>query len=319
MRSLRPLHSKYISECNAKIDRYTEQVGTQVESVHHLFLLLGASDVTWQSPIVTLSGIKQMIDGIKFEGTKYYYNNDEIDTIVSTCKLDTFLIKSYIKSIIFYISKNKTLNNLISYYKVCSEIPYPLFKSIVSDINFDNQKYILKGGILNLGYGVGKLHIREKKRFIDSNNTKYNQKVIDWNESLKFLLVIAKGQEEAGEHTLYSQYTTHKINKTEFIKLMKSYTYDKNNAPDKPKWLIYHTNEYNYWVTWDKSLNCLPNGQFYSFVPNRVYDEAAPTRLSFISDCKSTEDILNATSYGLQDKVNMLIKFDTTYYLNYKR
>ena len=78
MRSLRPLHSKYISECNAKIDRYTEQVGTQVESVHHLFLLLGASDVTWQSPIVTLSGIKQIIDGIKFEGTKYYYNNDEI-------------------------------------------------------------------------------------------------------------------------------------------------------------------------------------------------------------------------------------------------
>lgn len=319
MKSLQPLHSKYIKDSINKLNEYTAQVNEQTDAVHHLFLLLGAFDVTWKFSTVTLDGIKQIIDGVPIEGIKYYYTDDEIDNVISTCKLDSFLLRSYIKSIILHVRKIKTLTKLINYYKVCSEIPYSIFKETIQDINLDNQKYVLKGGILHLGFGVGNIYIREKKRYIDSNDTKYNQKVINWNDSLKTLVIIAKEQEERNEHNLYTQYTSNLINKVEFIKLMKPYTYNKIDCPDKPKWLIYHINDYNYWITWEKIPFGLANLSYYSFVPNRIYAEVADKRMDYIKSCKSTEDILNEKSYGFQDKVNMLIKFDTTYHLNYKR
>lgn len=319
MKSLRPLHSRYIKDCNSKIDRYTAQVGTQTEAVHHLFLLLGGQRINWSSTSITFDGIKKMIDGIALNGNKYYYDNEEIDTIVAATESDIFLIQSYIKSIISYIRKNKVLVNLMNYYKVCSDIPYSLFKETIECFNLDNQKYILQGGIVELGYGAGKLYIREKKKFMDVDNTKYNQKAIDWNESLSTLVNIAKAQEEAGKHNLHHQYTTHYITKAEFIKNMKSYTYNEKSSPELPKWLIYYTNDYNYWVTWERTRPYLVNQQLYSFVPSRVYDESMPKRLDYIATCKSTEDILNARGYGLQDKIGMLLKFDTNYYLNYRR
>jgi len=128
---------------------------------------------------------------------------------------------------------NKLKNEIIS---------YKIYKDVISIFNKSLIDEILKGEHINLGFGVGTIKIKKRKRDL-------SRPVIDWGETNKLKEEIINNG-----GTLYKVLKRDKDNNI----------LEDNNGE---KYLVYRTDEYYYMWHWKKSHCTLPNFELYSFAP----------------------------------------------------
>lgn len=255
----------------------------------------------------------------EIEKTKLDFNDVEY-TFRNKCKLDSAKV-GYLKKLDIntktqlqhFISlaeerdkNNRLIYTLTGFYNISRE----LFTKILKEFNFQISKYILGSGYsYSLGFNVGSIVIREKERQTINNKT-----AVNWKESL---LELEKIADREARHIL-SDYKHKLINKYKFIELMKPYTYDKNERPNAPKWIIYHEEPFSYWWYWDKNHCNIPNKTLYSFTPANYIHNPTRSQNDFLKTVKCKEDILNSTELGPRDKLQALLKFDPNHNLTYR-
>lgn len=192
-------------------------------------------------------------------------------------------VKSYVNSL-RYLTLHKLL---FDRYNKCL-MPYEAYLKLLGCSNFEIAKHIVKGGYYTFG-NVGKLYVREKARTFLFKGRPVKQP-IDWGLSNKY--------------------------KAELIEQGKV-PYDQNSAPHGVKWHIYHDSDYAYWFWWE--AGAIQNRGFFKFFPSSFINYKDRKNNTFLTTCKSEDDIINSTKIGNLDKILMLMKFNPLYYLNYRR
>jgi len=121
-------------------------------------------------------------------------------------------------------------------------LSYTIYKDVISIFNKSMVDEILKGESFNLGFGIGIIKIRKKKRNL-------LKPVIDWNESKKLKQQIIN---EGG--------TPYEVTKRD----VEGKPLENNGGE---KYFVYRTDEYSCWWYWYKSHSTLANLELYSFSP----------------------------------------------------
>ena len=194
-----------------------------------------------------------------------------------------------------YVKTFATAYRYWNYFKLIrirleqSVIPYYIYREVIFAINREIAKYILEGGIYTMGI-VGKIFIIEKENIQYSEWSKPVNSRVDWGETAK-----NKKRLQAQGISLYNE---------------------KNN-PTGTKYFKYHNNDYDYWWCW--LSGAIHNRSLYRFYPNSYVHNMGRSVDSYVAIAKSTDQILNTTAIGNEDKMRALIKYDKLWYLRYRR
>ena len=148
-----------------------------------------------------------------------------------------------------------------------------------------------------------------KKKKYDNNAKKRS---INWGESFKFLQEIA----EVYDPALLQRYKDKFISRKEFVSEMKKYTYHKETNPSGKKWLIYNSNDYNYWVLLNKSIYCSKQEMMYAIIPNNNRHVNMPLDKYIKDVLKTVNGVIKDTKLGFADKIRALAKVDNEYCIN---
>lgn len=188
-------------------------------------------------------------------------------------------VKSYVTSLRYL-----TLHTLLFERLNKSLMPYEVYLKLLGWSNLEIAKHIVRGGYYVFG-NVGRLYIREKARTFLYNGVPVKLPV-DWGTSNKYKAnIIEQG-------------------KTPFNTIQQ---------PDGIKWHVYHNSDYGYWFWWEKGP--IVNRGFFKFFPSHFTRRYNMKGVPF----KSIEEILNTTEIGTMNKMLEMMRFDSTFYLNYRR
>ena len=193
-------------------------------------------------------------------------------------------VKSYALSV-RYLNLHKIL---FDRYNKCL-IPYELYLKVLGYSNLEIAKHILAGGVYKFGH-LGKMFIKQKPRTFVFKGRAVRLPV-DWGMSNRY--------------------------KAELIRQGKT-PYDSVKAPHGVKWHCYHDSDFGYWFWWEGGP--IVNRAFFRFSPSKFCKVKQDRRNStFLANCKSKDEIYNATNLGLLDKMLLLMRFDPLHFLNYRR
>lgn len=168
-------------------------------------------------------------------------------------------------------------------------IPYELYRELVFTMNKEIAKYILEGGIFTFGT-IGKIFIVEKEnKAFTSFGTRTSLRT-DWGRT--------------------------KIKKQELQRNGVD-LYNKNTNPTGTKYYVYHNNAVDYWWVWLTGI--VNNRSFYRFYPTSYTHNVGRSVDSYVAKAKSTNQILETTALGNEDKMRALLRFDPLYYIRYQR
>jgi len=204
----------------------------------------------------------------------------------------------------------KELEEEVNYLSKIINVPYNIFKDIILSFN----KYFIREVIMGQSMTFGS-NTRSFKVMLF--NRKFNRIPVDWNESLKTLLNIAKEQEEEGLHTLYTDYSNKTIKKNEFIEKMKPFTYDKDNNPNGRKWIVARTESQFAVIRWGGASRVGNSTKLYRFRPSNYINTKSRSQVEFAETAKTEDDILNSNLLGFRDKLNIMIRFNPSIKLKY--
>jgi hypothetical protein len=307
----------FVQEQNLLLSQYNEKLLVQDKAIAHLYSLLGNLALSYISSSVSHTGITNIVNHIPIKDTRYYYDEYEIKTVksINTNVASSEIIQSYIRALILAVQSKHKYTKLIALTTVYTNIPEKIYASIIEDYNKVVQKTILKGEPITFGFGTGVFYVQVKLRIKEYKDTSTRQ-VVDWYESLKVLKEIAKRQEDANLHTLYTQYTTKTINKYEFIDNMKQHTYSTEH-PDKEQWLIFRVDDKAAWIVWNKHLANITHAGIYSFTPTNYINTEHRSQIEFANTAKSIDEILDSNEIGFRDKLNILLRYDNSYLNTY--
>ena len=223
------------------------------------------------------------------------------------------LIESYLKSIIKMKKEISLLEVDLKRYNAV-KMSSNDFVHLMNTINFEAAKAVLRNERYNVGNSLGILLVTVKNRYF---GTKYNNKVVNWKESLDQLFFIAETTNKETKE-LKSRYDAKLIRKKEFIDKMKPYVWSSDNT-DLPKWLIYYTDDTSVWWHWIKKYSNIPNQSLYCFEPtnyiNILNEKGQRSQLS-VASTLTEDEIINSTNLGNRDKMNCLFNKDKSYFIH---
>jgi len=164
---------------------------------------------------------------------------------------------------------------------------------------------------IQLPYNV---NIRVYGKNPNNARKKYNNNSVsvDWGESLKVLINIAKEIKP----DLYNAYINKNIKKKDFIQSMKPYVYNKELNPNGKKWIVKRDKDFNLWIViWSRFSN-LKNIRNYSIIPTNFIATKDRSQIQFANNVKSIDDIITSRELGFRDKLRVLERYDINYCLN---
>jgi len=193
------------------------------------------------------------------------------------------VLRNYLISFIQQVNREKVLQSEVSKLEL-EKVPLEIYKNIIESFNTDMSKYILNGGVFNLGYGLGNLHIAKKER------TKEQKPAINWGESNKVKKELLNAGETLYDHLLF---------------------------PTGKKWLIKFSNDFSYWWRWSNKGQYIKNIKYFSFVPTNFINTKERSQNLIADTVKSIDEILNNDKLGNRDKLNILLRFDSSHAIKY--
>lgn len=173
---------------------------------------------------------------------------------------------------------------------------------------------IIKGEVYNLGNHLGKIEVVKKKR---NYRDKYNNKIVNWKESLDELIRLAGTKKESD--AILKRYEAKEINRKQFIEQMKPFVYSPD-TPDLPKWHIYYVDHYYPMFVWHHNNTAVANAQMYSFYPTnhiQIKNEEGKFSQISVSETMTIEEILETDGLGNRDKMNCIFRKDKFYFKEY--
>ena len=299
-----------LKDINAKYLKVTD-------AIMHLCSLMGSPIIKWYSSKVLLKRVIDIANSLP-NNAGVLYTTTDIATIKSLneVKASSTLIQSYVTALMCLIKERDKLYNTKVSVELFASIPRLIFMYILKSYNKSNQSELLKGHTINLGFSTGFISIIKKKRNIKIEGDTI--KGVNWGDSLKELMILAKEQEVQGLHTLYTDYVNKDITRNELILKMKPFTYKKYCDSKLPKWVVNRTNDYMPFLHWSKGT--AKNMYGYSLTPcNYIHTDRDTTQNlgrsqdEVVKNAKSIDDIIDNEYIGLRDKLMMLCRYDSNY------
>jgi len=231
---------------------------------------------------------------------RFNSHNAKINTI-NDAIVDSTMIMIYFKNLIRNYILEYKLEYKIDHYNSIM-IDKELFSTIYKKLYFNVSRFILRGGSFVVGNWYRLYMARKKANF---NKDKTN---VDWGKSIKFLCELAERYNE----DLYFDFKGKDITKDEFIVKMKPYVYSKE-TPDKPKWLVYNTNDWSSWLLVSTYYSKCPNKSNYGITPTHYINLPNQSIIEFGSKCTNMNQILDTTDLGFRDKIHCMERFDMNF------
>lgn len=209
-------------------------------------------------------------------------------------KVLDFIKNGQLTKVAHYIKAYTRVHRYITLYRLtldrlnCCVMPYEAYARMLDIANDTIAKTVLQGDIYTFNGSIGKLYIKEVPRTFLFNGKPIVQPV-DWGKSNAL--------------------------KQEFIE-EGIVPFDSKKAPNGKKWFVRHTNETNYWFWWEGGP--IANRKYFRFYPSKFCNYTLSFYKKFIDKCNNIDDILECSRLGNLNKMHALLKFDKTFFINYK-
>jgi len=251
-----------------------------------------------------------------FKTTKLISNSNNVvnpDVVVYNSNLDyNKLILTQYENFKKYVYSEQLFREKIYKYELL-QLSDRTLKYMAKYIFKHIAEFLLSTGkVFPLPYRI-LLKIIGKRRDIQFKKYGVRKSKVDWNESIKTLIAISKDIAPL----IHTAYINKNITRKEFMGQMKPYTYNKDDRPNAPKWIVQDTNEIDFWLTTNTKYSSLNNSQKYVVVPNNGVAIKMGTDLGierkqseFMKLVKDKQEIITTNYLGFRDKLAMLAKYD---------
>jgi len=225
--------------------------------------------------IVKLNNLKILLD-------RYY---------TSSAPNITWLIKDKQNKIIYHQKRIYYFKRRIKILKLFPKRPQIISK-LLTAINTNIAKEILRGGIYTIPFNLGRLYILVVNR-------KNIYKNINWYQSYQELEKIAKRE----CIDIYNSYKNKEIDKFIFTRAMQPYTYP---TPHKPRWIIYNLSE-TAWMWYFRKGNFKDRNKHpFSFKPTEKMQQRNMTPADIYKTFDNVEGIIEASNIGNINKLQLI-------------
>lgn len=245
----------------------------------------------------TFNYVKNTIINNKDEFEKYGINIDSLllHPYVSYSKIAYLVDNGQLNKVGHYVKDYASAYRYLNYFKLTrlklekSIMPYHAYRDMIFAINREISKYILEGGSYTMGV-IGKIFIIEKANIQYADWSMPTGTRVDWAAT------------KANKKKLQEQGIS---------------LYNEKLNPTGTKYFKYHNNDFDYWWSW--LAGAVHNRSLFRFYPNSYVHNMGRSVDCYVAKAKSIDQILNTTAIGNEDKMRALIKFDSLWYLRYRR
>jgi hypothetical protein len=226
----------------------------------------------------------------------------EFNTLRCENVIQKGLLLDYYTSFIEITKKEIEFKRLVSINNV-SNVSIELYRRIIEYLNIEISAVILLGGYYTFSNGIGIIFVKRCKGKIST----------DYKASLDVLDAIAKEK----NIDLYNKYRQKEIKKNDYIKAMKPYVYSAEH-PELDKWIVFRNKEIDHYINWLKNRCRLVNKVVFKFVASNYIHTPNRSQVEFATNAKSVEEILYDKRLGFRDKLNIILRYDSTFTMKYK-